>query len=105
MISSEGCFECEFVAGVTDPVERQWKLSSALSNEQGALPDPLGVKAAAAAAFGDMPSLAGCAFVVVGVKFGVKAGDSTLRDFFGLQSTQLMLRWMGWKDSHVESVS
>lgn len=45
------------------------------------------MNAAAAAALGDMPMLlagcrlAGCAFGVL----GVKDGDSTLNDFFGLQ--------------------
>lgn len=63
------------------------------------------MKAAAAAALGDMPSLAGCAFVVFGVKFGVKAGDSTLSDFFRLQKTQLMLCWVRTSHSHIESVS
>ena len=48
------------------------------------IPEPLGVKAAAVAALGEMPTLTGCAFPLLGVKAGVKDGDSTLRDFFGL---------------------
>lgn len=63
------------------------------------------MNAAATAALGEMPSLAGCALAAFGVKVGVKAGDSTLRDFLGLQGTQLMLRWVGWSDSHIESIS
>ena len=63
------------------------------------------MNAAAAAAFGEIPSFAGCALLVLGVNVGVKAGDSTLRDFFGLQSTQLMQCWASWSDSHIESVS
>ncbi len=47
--------------------------------------DPLGVKAAAAAAFGEIPAFAGSTVAVVGVRFGVKAGDSTLSAFRGLQ--------------------
>lgn len=89
MISSDGCFECEFVAGVTDPTKCQAGESTSIRPKYD-LPDPLGVKAAAAAALGEIPSLAGCAFAVLGVKFGVNAGDSTLSDFFGLQDTQLM---------------
>lgn len=42
------------------------------------------MKVAAAAAFGEIPSLAGCAAAVFGVKLGVKDGDSTLRLFFWL---------------------
>jgi hypothetical protein len=49
------------------------------------VPEPRGVNVAAAAAFGDMPIFlacvaAGCAASVL----GVKEGDSTLKDFFGL---------------------
>jgi len=41
------------------------------------------VNAAAVAAFGDSP-LTVCAFAALGVKFGVKDGDSTLRLFLAL---------------------
>lgn len=101
MISSDACFECELFAGVTDPVEGQGKIS--MHYRVNDPPEPLGVKAAAAAALGEMPNLAGCACVVLGVKFGVNAGDSTLSDFFGLQCTQLMLCWENWADSQIES--
>lgn len=59
--------------------------------DDGILPEPLGVKVAAAAAFGDMPSLTGCAAAVLGVKAGVKDGESTLRLFFELQDLSLVL--------------
>lgn len=68
------------------------------------LPEPLGVKAATAAAFGEIPSLAGCALAVFGVKLGVNAGESTLRDFFGLRDTQLMQCYASCTDSHIESI-
>lgn len=49
------------------------------------------MKVAAAAALGDMPIFTGTAFADLGVKFGVKAGDSTLRFFFGLHWFSLAL--------------
>ena len=49
------------------------------------IPEPLGVNAVAVAALGEMPTLAGTAFPILGVNVGVKAGDSTLSDFFALQ--------------------
>lgn len=45
------------------------------------VPEPRGVNAAAAAAFGDIPMFLGC--VIAGCAasvFGVKEGDSTLKD-------------------------
>ena len=55
-------------------------------------PELSGVKVAAAAALGEMPSLTGCTCVALGVKMGVNAGDSTLRVLLGLQhSTQLQI--------------
>ncbi len=42
------------------------------------------MKVAAAAALGEMPIVDGCTFVVLGVKVGVKEGESTLSDFFWL---------------------
>lgn len=45
------------------------------------------MKAAAWAALGEMPAFAGCALEPLGVKFGVKAGESTLSDFFALPKT------------------
>lgn len=58
MNSSEGCFECEFAGGVTVPTTVRDYSGPWWSNSKD-LPDPLGVKAAAAAAFGEIPSLAG----------------------------------------------
>lgn len=78
MKSPDSSFECEGAAGVTDPVEDEPRRCCAGLPER--LPDPRGVNVAAAAALGEMPTLTGTALPV----FGVKEGDSTLRDFFEL---------------------
>lgn len=62
--------------------EHDFRLLKLIAND---LPEPRGVNAAAAAAFGEMPIFAGWALAPFGVNAGVKEGDSTLRDFFGLQ--------------------
>ena len=71
---------CEGPAGVTEPGSDQQ--NAKLKGLPG-IPDPRGVNAAAVAAFGDSP-LTVCAFAALGVKFGVKDGDSTLRLFLAL---------------------
>ena len=88
MNSADGSFECEFLAGVTEPIACQQRRSG-INKESGYIPDPLGVKAAAVAAFGDMPIFTGWALPPFGVNAGVKAGDSTFRVFFWLRYTQL----------------
>jgi hypothetical protein len=86
MNSFEGAFECDADAGVTVPSSCEPCGTTRRSLRPGfCVPEPLGVNVAAAAAFGDMPiflacATAGCAASVL----GVKEGDSTLKDFFGL---------------------
>ena len=82
-------------AGVTEPATKVLVIRFAHVLEVGNSPESLGVKVAAAAAFGEMPSLAGCAAAVFGVKLGVKDGDSTLRLFFWLHvlSFGLLATW------------
>jgi len=104
MNSFDGTLECEPPAGVTEPALVSNKLQQHVI--PAGIPEPRGVKLAAAAAFGDRPRLfVGCAFAVFGVNVGVNEGESTLRLFFWLQYDQRISRqWVLPKDQPAEPI-
>lgn len=108
MNSFDGAFECDADAGVTVPSSCEPCGAARRSlRPVFCVPEPRGVNVAAAAAFGEMPIFlacvtAGCAASVL----GVKEGDSTLKDFFGLfeefQHVQKKKRGSG--NGHAQSI-
>jgi hypothetical protein len=106
MNSFDGAFECDIDAGVTVPSSCEPCGAARRSLRPGfCVPEPLGVNAAAAAALGDMPiflacTTAGCAASVL----GVKEGDSTLKDFFGLWSGFQHLIEKKWEGERTQRV-